>query len=503
MAETTAADRSVTTAPRRRAVAADWRRLVPSWPLLAGLLFFARLPAAGLALLHDPDTYLHIAAGNWMLAHRALPLHDPFSHSMPGALWLSPEWLAEIVLAAVYDRCGWGGLILITAAAAAASLALLTHFLLRRLPPLPALLAAAAGAALLEPHILARPHVLALPLLVWWSGRLFAARDDGRGPPFAALPILALWANLHSSFLFGLALAAYLAGEAVLSPATPSRLAEAKRWGVFLGAAAVAALLTPHGIAGVIEPLRLMAMPALHSSIGEWLSPNFQEFPDLELWVLGPVFIGFAAGVRLPLSRLLLLLGLIHMMLQHARHADVLALVGPLAVAAPLGRELVARGCFGAPSRLGAWLEQFARPARLPAAAVAVALGLTLALPTALTPIVRRADPVTPAAALAAAQALGLSGPVLNSEAFGGYLIYRHVPVLIDGRIEMYGNEFLARDVAAERGDRQALAALIARYRFTWALVQRHSAEDAALTALPGWQRAYADDIAAVYRRGG
>jgi hypothetical protein len=501
MAEAAAPEGTATTPARRTAFAARWLRFVPSWPLIAGLLFFARLPAAGLALLHDPDTYLHIAVGNWMLAHRALPLHDPFSHSLPGALWLSPEWLSEIVLAAVYDRFGWGGEILLTAACAAAALALLTHFLLRRLPALPALLAAAAAATLLEPHILARPHMLALPLLVWWSGLLFAARDDNRPPPFAALPVMTVWANLHGSFLFGLALAAWLAGETVLQPTARSRLAEARRWGGFVVAAAVAAVLTPHGLTGLLQSIRLTQMAALHSGVVEWVSPNFQQFPDLELWILGPVFIGFATGVRLPLARLLLLLGLMHMTLQHARHADVLALAGPLAIAAPLESGLADRGWLSSRSRLAAWFESLARPSGLPAAVVAAVLAVALALPTAVTPILRGDDAVTPATALAAARGLGLSGPVLNSEAFGGYLIFRGVPVFIDGRIEMYGNDFLARDVAAERGDRAALAQLLARYGIGWALLQRHSPEADALGDLPGWQRVYADDIAVVYRR--
>src|SRR5690348_6170167 len=93
-----------------------WHRLVPSLPLLLGLAMFGRLLAECMSLLNDPDTYLHIAAGRWMLAHAALPVHDPFSHSMPGADWLASEWLAEIIFAAVYDHTGWSGVILLTAA---------------------------------------------------------------------------------------------------------------------------------------------------------------------------------------------------------------------------------------------------------------------------------------------------------------------------------------------------------------------------------------------------
>ena len=101
-----------------------------------------------------------------------------------GAHWISSEWLAQIVLALVYDGFGWSGVILAAAASVAVAVALLTHFLLRRVAPLPALLAALAAAALLQAHALARPHALALPLFVAWTALLLAARDAERGPPF-------------------------------------------------------------------------------------------------------------------------------------------------------------------------------------------------------------------------------------------------------------------------------------------------------------------------------
>src|SRR5215469_5460922 len=50
-------------------------------------------------------------------------------------------------------------------------------------------------------------------------------RDDGRAPPAWLLPLMALWANLHSSFTFGLALGLFLGGEAVVRRGT--RLQEA------------------------------------------------------------------------------------------------------------------------------------------------------------------------------------------------------------------------------------------------------------------------------------
>jgi hypothetical protein len=481
-------------------VAAD--RLIPSWPLILGLAAFGRLLAERMALLNDPDTYLHIAAGNWILAHAALPVHDPFSHSMPGARWISNEWLAQVVLAAMYDNFGWGGVILLAAACVAVAVALLTHFLLRRFEPLPALIAAIAAAALLQPHVLARPHVLALPLLVLWAGLLLAARDADRPPPFAALPVMMLWANLHGSFMFGLALAAFLGGEAVLQPGPArSRWAEGRLWGAFVLAASVAALLTPHGVFGLVQPIRLMQMPALQSTFAEWLSPDFQKSPALELWILGVIFVGFATGVRLPPTRLVLLLGLVHMTLQHARHEDVLAIVGPLAVAASLGRRLAAFTAQQAPSRLTGWVDRLARPPGTPAAALTLAIAAALALPTALHPIVRTDDAVTPGAALAAATRLGLSGPVLNSEGFGGYLIFRGVPTFIDGRVEMYGNAFLAKAYAAENGNQADLEELLARYHIGWTLLTPPAGAVLVMDHLPGGERVYADPRAVIHRR--
>src|SRR5712691_11879734 len=457
-----------------------------------------------MALLNDPDTYLHIAAGNWIVAHRALPMHDPFSHSMPGADWISSEWLAQIIMAEVYDSFGWAGIILVAAAGVALAVAVLTHFLLRRFAPLPALIAAAAAAALLLPHALARPHVLALPLLVLWSGLLLAARDADRAPPFAALIVMVLWANLHGSFMFGLALAAFLGGEAVVQPgAGRSRATEGRRWAVFVVAAALAALVTPYGVAGLVQPFHLMAMPALQATFAEWLSPDFQKSPALELWILGALLIGFASGVRLPPTRLLLLLGFVHMTLQHARHGDVLALAGPLVLAAPLGRALAARTAREAPSWLAGWFARLARPPGVAAAAVTLALAVALALPTALRPIVRTDDAMTPGAALAAATRLGLSGPVLNSEMFGGYLIFRGVPVFIDGRVEMYGNDLLAKDYQAERGDQAAVKELLARYHIAWTLFLPGAGAVGVLDRLAGWERIYADDRAVIHRRTG
>src|ERR1700744_570552 len=77
--------------------------------LLLGFALAAFTPA----LFHDGDTWWHLAAGRWMLAHRAVPLHDIFSFTFAGAPWNAQEWLAELLMAGAYALTGWnnwGGL---------------------------------------------------------------------------------------------------------------------------------------------------------------------------------------------------------------------------------------------------------------------------------------------------------------------------------------------------------------------------------------------------------
>jgi hypothetical protein len=466
----------------RRAVAgiaeAAARRfgLASAWPLVVALCAYLRAMTAARALLNDPDTYLHIAAGNWFIAHRGLPAGDPFSFTFAGAHWIPGEWFGEIALAAIYRFGGWSAVVVLTALCFAAAVGLLAGFLARRLDGLAAAIVSLAAVGLVQPHLVARPHVLALPLLVWWCGAVFAARDAGRPPPWRLLAVMPLWASLHPSFMFGIALAGFLAGEAVL---TQGRKAWA--WAAFVAGAGALALLTPNGVDALVQPFRLMAMPALQKSFGEWLPPDFAAFPALELWLLGLVALALRLRVRVPATRLVLLLLLVHMALSHVRHADLLALVAPLAVAAAFAPTL-----------------RPAQPVTRTALAAGLAVALAAALPLAARPLARGDDSVTPAAALAA---VPHSGRVFNSEGFGGYLLFSGIPAFIDGRIEMYGNDFLAVDVAAERGDAEALTRLLARYDIQATLLTPAAGAVAVMDRLPGWHRVYADRFAVVHAR--
>ncbi|MGH6679926.1 MAG: hypothetical protein ACREDL_13600, partial [Bradyrhizobium sp.] len=311
-------------------------------------------------------------------------------------------------------------------------------------------------------------------------------------------PVMVLWANLHASFMFGLALAGFLGGEAVLGPGPGiGRIGETRRWGLFFLLAILAALLTPNGVAGLIQPFRLMAIPALQHII-EWQSPDFQHYLILEIWLLGFAGLGFLSRIRLPLLRLLLVLALCHMTLQHVRYATLLGFVGPLALSASLGAEIAARVRTTPFSAVGRSIMHLARPAPAPALALGLGIALLLGLPLLLAPVRRPNGPVTPSRAFAAAQRMGLlKKPVFNSYGFGGYLIFHGVPTFIDGRAELFGNAFLTRLFKAGK-DKRKLAALLDRFHVAWALLSPQDGAAQFLDGIPGWRRIYSDRYAVI-----
>ncbi len=472
-----------------------------SLPLIFALGVYALIAGRGGAVLHDPDTYLHIAVGRWIIAHGAVPHYGIFSGTMAQAPWVAHEWLGELLIAWLFDTFGWAGLVAVTAFCVAAAVAMLLRQLLRSLVPMHAMIATALAVTLVIPHVLARPHVFTLPILVAWVAGLVRARSEDRAPRAWLAALMALWANLHGGYLFGLGLAGLLAAEAMLlAPDWRARRRAIGGWAFFGVLALCAALLTPYGVAGLLLPFRLTGMSFAMGQLVEWRSPDFQSFEPLELWLAVVLFVGFALGWRLPPTRLLMLLLLLHMALQHRRHGELVGLVAPLLLAPALAPQLrtLAAGRSAGPVDRG--LAELAKPASHRGVALAGAL-LTALSVAVLHGAAVRSDVATPAAALAAVNAAHVTGPVLNDYGFGGYLIFSGIPPFIDGRAELYGDEFIQRYIEAMLLESDELPNLLDQNRIAWTLIAPERPAVPLLDHLPGWRRLYADDVAVVHVR--
>jgi hypothetical protein len=488
----------------RGSAAEPGSRWVFSWPLLAAAYAYLHALFLGKQLLMDGDTYWHIAAGQWILANGSIPKTDPFSHSMPGTPWTAHEWLSELVLAGAHDLGGWTLVTALTALAFAATFALLTRALLKWVEPIYALLFTMLALAMTSGHLLARPHILALPLLMVWTIELVRASDARRTPPLWMLALMVLWANLHGGFTFGLLLVGAFGLEAVLQAAPARRVATARSWALFFAAAFASSLVTPHGVQGIVFTWHvLFNLGFVLDRVGEWRSPDFHTFNVLELWLLAGLALVLHQGLRLPPVRLLLVLGVLHMALKHVRYIEVVGLLAPLFVARPFAEQWSRRD--RGTQQVQA-LDRFFTRLAAPAGAGALLVGV--ALVTLATAWTARARPVglpeavVPAAALEAVHKAGITGPVLNSYGTGGYLIYKGIPVFIDGRADMYGEALMKEYVnAMELRSADALPNLLAKYRIAWTLLEPENSATAMLDHLPGWRRLHADKTSVVHVR--
>lgn len=461
-------------------------RAVLPWVVSVGV--YVLLLLLGPRLLNDPDTYSHIEIGRWIIAHGALPEVDSFSFSMRGAHWITFEWLSEVIYAGAYALAGWPGVVVLTAAAIALAFGLLTAFLLRELSPTHTLLMVLAAVILLAPHMLARPHVLVLPLMVIWAGALVRCMDRGGRPPYWALPLLVLWANLHGSVILALGLIGPAGLEALLNAKLSEWPKIVLRWLPFTALAIAAACLTPHGPEPLLMPLTTLGLGPALGWIAEWRPQDFTHISFFELLLLAGIF-ALSRGVTLPVVRALVVIGLLHFALAQIRNADLLAMLAPLYLAAPLGRKFggpVAHDAAGASRGLG-----------LAALGVLVAMGGA----AVLARDVRPAANITPTAAITQA-GLASSGPVLNDYAFGGYMIFAGIPTFIDGRGELFGGALINRyNRALALVDLGDFLKLLDEYKIGATLLTPQTPAVAMLDRLPEWQRVYSDEVAVVHKR--
>jgi hypothetical protein len=156
--------------------------------------------------LNDTDLWGHLSYGRWMVEHRALATADPFGVADGAERFVNVPWLAQVAGYYWHRATGPGGLQFAHAALMTLAVGILIAAVRwRGVTLLGAAIAGVVFYVLSLPIVgTARPQLfglvgMALALLAW----SLVAR--GRRHPLYWLPlVMALWANLHGSFVLGL-----------------------------------------------------------------------------------------------------------------------------------------------------------------------------------------------------------------------------------------------------------------------------------------------------------
>jgi len=469
------------------------RALVPLCAGAGAYLFFLFL---GDTLLSDSDSFWQIKIGQWILDHGAMPTNDFYSFTRAGAPWISTSWLSQVAFAFSHAQWGWAGPVILTAVAFALAIAIFVYLLDVQIEAPRAVLFAMLAVLLSLHHVLARPHILALPVMVAWVGLLMATADRRGAPSWHLLPLMALWANLHGGFVLGLALIGPISLEAVEHAEKGRRLALFMRWVLFGIAALIASCFTPYGWRTLQGATNILSLGELLSLIFEWMPANFATFTPFEGALLALIAFGYYRGLVLSAPRIFLILFLTWSALTHVRSIEAFAFLIPLVLAKPLGAMFPR----AVPEAVGAdrW------PAHYVTALGALMIVAASWTSTSLYMGHHRFTFTMTQTPVAAVDLLEQrkAQRIFNAYQFGGYLISRNIPVFVDGRAELYGEKFVMDFFKATEGKKpELLPRLLDEYKIDATLLVADAPGPQILDQLKGWKRIYADDIAVVHVR--
>jgi tetratricopeptide (TPR) repeat protein len=272
---------------------------------VAGLFVF--MATAAFIPLDNNDIWIHLTTGRLILEEGAVPKADRYSFTAVGNRYVAHEWLAAAFYALAERVAGIPGVRV--AGKLAPALALVAMLLVAaratRAPWELTLPVSVLTLTVARRRILARPELLAMPILLTMLWLLWRDRESARGGRrtraiFWLVPLEVLWANLHGSFLLGIAAVLVFAfaeaAERLLAP-RDRRAQRVRLFGVAaaLVVAAWLASLEPRAF-GVTAAVAVGAVAALFAVDG--FRPIFQD----QLASRGqglPRLLGLAAAMSL------------------------------------------------------------------------------------------------------------------------------------------------------------------------------------------------------------
>jgi hypothetical protein len=461
--------------------------------VLAALFAAPALISVRAACVSDLDIWWHLRTGEWILAHHAVPRVDPFSGPLAGSPWLAYSWLYELVAVKLFHWLGLAGIVAYSSGMVLAITVALYHMVRRvqRDFSLAVLLSFAAVFCMGRLYT-PRPWLFTILLFILELDILMRARRTGRLRGLLWLPaIFALWANVHIQFIdglmvLGLAWAETLAAHWGLGAETRVRPA----WmGVALLSSVLATLANPYGWRIYQSAYDLATQGGALDKVMELQALPFRGLPDFLILLLA---LASAAALawrrRFALFETALLGFAAVVAFRSQRDVWAMAAVGALILASTIA------GSEKATIQLPKWATAIAATM----AVLVVMLG-SHAMHIDNAHLQTQVAKSLPVQAVQAVRAKGYAGPLYNTFDWGGYLIWAlRMPVSIDGRQNLYGDQRIDRSVA------------------TWS-AQPDWASDAQLTSAgvvigpvkapltqvlrmdPRFQLAYEDKVAAVF----
>lgn len=413
-------------------------RRVSGWWLVATLVITATAVLA-VAPLSETDVFWHIKVGEQMVRHHGFPATDPWNFTFPHRSWTPTAWLSEVVLYGIYHVGGAVAINTLRITLVIAICCLLARQLFHRRTPWIAVAVFTATILPLQTYDQERPQLVSFLLLIWLAGLCRQIVSEHRRPNLWLVGGLTwLWANFHGYWALTPAALLVCAGALALDGGRAGWF-ETRRCVVAAAVAFLGAGLTPIGPSLLLTPLTVSR--AAQGVINEWqpTSPTAHVAFGLDLVLLALVAAWARSTSRTPKSELLwVTVWTVFAFMALRNVVPAMLLLAPWAA----DRLETNYGDRHTGPLIPAWL--------LPV--VAIPSILSVALLQFAAPAI---DPSKPARIAERLSAQTRELRVLNDYDVSGYLILRggdSIRLAIDGRADRYGNAFIKRYIAAERG---------------------------------------------------
>ncbi len=472
------------------------------------LLFAVSLFTMAVRETLDADMWWHLRTGEYIV-NEEIPQQDVFSFTVPNNEWITHEWLSQVLMWQTYDWTGFSGLIVLFAILTAAAF-ILVYLRCDGRPYLAAFVVLSAALAS-APFWGVRPQVFNMLFAALFVFLIEGFKDGKlKRRTLWLLPLLTMiWANLHSGYLLGIALVVgYAVGESLqLRFGTRDARGlgwDGIRWLVLMAAASfIAAVVNPNGPELWIYPCFTLGSGAMQQYIQEWQSPNFHLnifWPFAAL--LGIGLLSFIMSKKRPAwTDIILFAGTGAAGLLSARHIPLFAIVASPTIARYLLSSLEGSRLY--PLLSGQSTAQLTGRLKtlnwLLLVVAVIAAGIWV-----FNKMQQNEEAIAEQFPVSAVDYLESSGldeqRGYNSYNWGGYLIWRGIPVFVAGRADVYGADFLHNyrrtyDLSLQWNEP------LADYDVDYVLMESSHPLLSLLDTSNEWEQGYRDDVAAIYKR--
>ena len=480
---------------------------------LATWILFILLFTMAVQVPLDTDVWWHLRAGEHFLDEGSILREDLYSFAREGEDWVNHSWGAQIIIALAYrltdgdgdvGDSGVIGLAFYAAIFGTAGMVLVYRMCAGNIYS--RAFVVIVGASTAAVFWSARPQMVSFFLSTVVLYLLYLFKRHDKDYLWAIPPLMILWVNLHAGFALGfIILLGFLAGEFAGNLIDPDA-EDAVSWRrlgkvglvTLIGVAALS--LNPYGPRMILYPFETAGLQSLNLFIQEWRSPDFknpQTWPFI-LLVFG--LIAARSKQRMAWSDLSLTLGTLLLALWASRNIALFAVVATPTLSRQVDAYLTERGWQIRPMKS-------VRGARLIlnwALLILIVFGGLAKIATDLE--AENVDEIQaeffPLEALSYIRENPPAGNMLNNYNWGGLQIYTvpDVPVFVDGRTDLYGDDLLGDYFDALLGASN-WRDVFEDYDIQAAFLPEESSLSTLLREDGEWQIVYEDEQAVIFEK--